>query len=141
MALLTKLRSMLGGRGKGTEKEYWQAWDAKVGELERRIRINQEVRLVDGGLPAFEADCASLLESLSGHQEGEDRPTHVDAMGRRLELARRAARVIRSNQADRDQLWSDFLEALKQHRNVLHYKTRVRYDRLRLDHESGRVIP
>ena len=141
MAFMDKLKGMFGGgKKKSQDQEYWEAWDQRVTAMENKVTVSQNVRLITGGLPEFETHCSELTDTLGGMLEGE-RKAKAEAMLKRIEIALAAAHLIREEGDDdaRKKQWAEFLQTLKDCRNVVHYKTRVKYDRLRLDHESGKL--
>ena len=140
MAILTKLKGLFGGKKKSQDQEYWEAWDGRIANIEGKVNVSQNVRQITGGFPEFESQCRELIDSLSNMLEGE-RKARAEAMIRRIEVALSAARIIREgdDEQERTKLWAEFIEILRGNRNAIHYKTRVKYDRLRLDYESGKL--
>lgn len=138
MALIEKLKRFLARSGKRSQAQFWEECDKQISALEDRIQVHRDHRRLEGGLASFEAACGDLLAAVSKVPGVEPRDTDASPMRQRVELARQAARIISAEQGNRARLWDDFIKSLAACRDRLHYKTRAKYDRLRLHYESRR---
>lgn len=138
MAVLDKLKRMLGLRSKGSREDYLDAWEVVVSELEGRIEIHHGERRLKGDPGAFEVDCGQVLATLGRDAWRVSAEQDVELLRHRVELARCAARIVHGQADTQLAVWTEFLNLLSTHRDGLHYRVRVNYDRLRLDHDSKR---
>jgi len=138
MPVLEGLKRWFAGGKKSPQAEYWEGLDKRISELEHRLRISHEDKILVGDLAMLEETCDEILHTLGEEGEQISSEPRAELARRRVELFRTVARMLTSDVKGRSALWSDFAQRLAAVRDGLHYKTRVKYDRLRLDYESNR---
>ena len=140
MGLLERLKALFGGgKKKDREENLYAALERQVDALESRLVITDRVKRIEGGVEAFDMafdEVRQLLAGYGGEGGGEEA---LEVLRRRLELARQAAHLLRETDPEaRREMCRRFIADFRQMRQHLHFRTKSKYERIRIDFESGR---
>jgi hypothetical protein len=139
MSFIDKLKALLGGKKKPEAGPY-AGLETQVDALENRLIITEHAKRIEGGVEGFDLALDETLAMV--RQRGGRGPAGdaLDVFVRRIELARSVAHLLRESDAQkRAQLAAKFLADFRDVRDRLHNRTRIKYERVRIDVESGRL--
>jgi len=138
MGFLDRLKALFGGRDKG-EPTLYQALGNQVDALEARLIVTDQVKRIEGGIEGFDMAFDEVQQILAGHIGEGAVPDDLEQLRKRMDLARQAAHLLRESDLEkRKQMCEAFLADFRQARALLHFRTKSKYERIRIDHESGR---
>ena len=138
MGFLDKLKAMFGG--KKPQVTALGAVERQVEALEAKFFITEHAKRIEGGVEGFDMaadEVAAMLPERSGDKPGFEA---VDLLHRRVDLARQVAHFLREVDLQKKiQLGKKFLADFREVRERIPFRTRTKYERIRIDVESGRM--
>jgi phage shock protein A len=139
MGFLDRLLGLFGPRKKA-EPGLYGALEKQIDALENRLTITEHRKLIEGGIEGFDLAFEEARQMLANYGgERGDKPA-LDLLRRRMDLASAAAHLLREEDPQkRQQLRLKFLADFRAVRDQLTYRIKTKYERLRIDFESGRM--
>ncbi len=138
MSFMDKLKAMFGG--KKADVTPLGAIERQVDALEAKLYITEHAKRIEGGVEGFDLaadEVAAMLPAPSGDKPGFE---PLDVLRRRVDLARQAAHFLRELDLQKKaQLGKKFLADFREVRERIPFRTRTKYERIRIDVESGRM--
>ena len=139
MGFLDRLKGVFGGRKK-EQPSLEVALENQVLALENRLMIHEHAKRVEGGMVQFEMAYDETRQMLDTHAgEGTASPA-VEMLRKRADLCALVARLLHEENPDKKkQMCERFVQDFGELRPDLHFRTRTKYERVRIDYESGRM--
>lgn len=139
MSLLDKLKALFGGK-KTEDTSLYDALEKQISALENRLSITEHMQRVDGGVEAFDLaldETRRMLDGFSAEGAGQD---ELDLLRQRMDLARQVAHLLHETDPEKKkQMCQAFVDQFRPVRDQLHYRTKTKYERIRIDFQSGRI--
>jgi len=139
MGFLDRIKALFGVKKK-EEPSLHTALQTQVDALERRLIVTDRVKRIEGGIEGFEMAFEEIQQVLAGYGGEGPGQDDLEQLRRRMELARQAAHLLREPDLEkRKQMCQAFLADFLPMRPFLHFSTKSKYERIRIDFESGRM--
>jgi len=138
MSFLDKLKGLFGG--KKEEPSLYAALEKQVDALENKLLISEQQKRIEGGIDGFDMayeETRQMLQGYSGEGAGQEA---LQMLRTRMTLAHKVAHLLREEDpAKKRRLCQEFVAEFRPLRDTLHYRTKTKYERIRIDFESGRL--
>jgi len=140
MGFLDRLKALFGGKKGGAEQGLYEALERQVDAIEGRLIISDRAKRVEGGLGGFDLALDEARQVLAGYTGEGAAPEALEVLSKRLDLAAQAAHLLRETDPGRKkQMCERFVADFHEMRDDLHFRTKSKYERLRIDFQSGRL--
>ena len=140
MGFLDRLKALFGGK-KEAEGTLYAALGRQVDAIEERLIISDRVKRVEGGVSALDLALEEARQVLAGYAGEGAVPEALEVLSKRLDLAAQAAHLLHEADLGRKkQMCERFVADFHEMRDHLHFRTKSKYERLRIDFQSGRLF-
>jgi len=139
MGFIDRLKGLFGGK-KEADTSLYEGLERQVEALENRLVITEHVKRVDGGIDQFEVAADEARRMLAHYGSEGAQQEQMEMLRHRIDLAILVAHLLRETDPEaKKKLCERFLKAFRDVRDRLHFGTKSKYERIRIDYESGRL--
>ena len=140
MSFVDRLKAILSGKKSRPQPGLYAALEKQLDGLEAKLQITDQVKRIEGGLEGFDLAYEEARQTLASYTGEGRRQDVLDLLLKRMELSRAAAHLLREEEPDRKrQSCLKFLADFKELKGQLPQRTKTKYERIRIDFQSGRL--